>query len=144
MATHQAVVAQLKTLLDGNPKMAADLKKSLIKAQDVAANGDKTTKPPTPPLNKDLYNAINKEFNQKGWPTTIEDYFDYLDIYVKLVPNEEISENYPKAWRSGPNQNGYNQKVYDLLCQFYWLVDPFGSQGRIASFLRINNELSLC
>lgn len=121
MATHKAVVAQLKTLLDGNPKMAADLKKSLVKAQDVAANGDKTTTPPTPPLNKNLYNAINKEFKQKGWPTTIEDYFDYLDIYVVMVPDEKKGTH--NAWTSDGTKNGYNQKVYDLLCQFYFLVN---------------------
>jgi len=42
---------------------------------------------------------------------------------VKLTPNEEISAEYPDAWKSSPQVNGVNRKVYDLLCHFYWLVD---------------------
>jgi phosphatidylserine decarboxylase precursor len=127
METHKAVVNQLKTLLDGNAKMKENLLASLQQANQLARNGNPKTTPPTPPLHKNLYLAIDKEFKGKGWPTTIEDYFDYLDQYVVMVPNEDKGTHY--AWTSDGTKNGYNQKVYDLLCQFYYLVDQADENG---------------
>lgn len=74
-------------------------------------------------LNSDLYHAINDEFDGNGWPTSPEEYLDYVEKYLVLVPNETYDPNYPAAWTSDNTLNGYNQKVYDLLCQFYFLVD---------------------
>lgn len=110
---HSPIVDKLKTLLSKNEDMRTALLASLKAANDSAQES----------LNKDLYNAINNEFKGNGWPVTIEAYFDYLDLYVRLVPNETNDPNYPNAWKSNGEENGYNQKVYDLLCQFYWLVD---------------------
>lgn len=125
MEAHKAIVGQLKSLLDSNPEMVTSLVASLKIAHDLAKNGDPSKK--IPPLNKDLYNAINKEFKGKGWPTSLNDYYDYLDIYVRLIPNEEPGTHY--AWTSDGTKNGHNQKVYDLLCQFYFLVDQQNSSG---------------
>lgn len=111
--THTTVVEALKKILSRNPEMEVTLLASL----NVANVKAKET------LNSDLYKAINDEFQGNGWPTTIEAYYDYLDLYVRLVPNESNDPNYPNAWKSNGEANGYNQKVYDLLCQFYWLVD---------------------
>ena len=111
--THTTVVEDLKKLLNGNPEMEAALLASLQVANINAKSS----------LNSDLYKAINNEFQGNGWPTTIEAYYDYLELYVRLVPNESNDPNYPNAWKSNGEANGYNQKVYDLLCQFYWLVD---------------------
>ena len=110
---HAPVVQQLQKLLAKQPKMEAALLASL----KIAAYRAKTE------LDNALYHGINDEFQGNGWPTTIENYYNYLDSYVRLVPNESIDPNYPNAWRSTGDKNGYNQKVYDLLCQFYWLVD---------------------
>ncbi|MCB9232082.1 MAG: phosphatidylserine decarboxylase [Bacteroidia bacterium] len=74
-------------------------------------------------LDADLYNALNDVFQGNGWPTTPEDYLDYIAQYLVLIPNEMDDPEYPDAWTSDDSQNGYNQKVYDLLCQFYFLVD---------------------
>jgi phosphatidylserine decarboxylase len=114
------VVEQLQQLLDNNEAMRNDLLHSI----QVASNKAKTA------LNTDLYQAINEELHGNGWPTTIEHYYDYLDSYVRLVPNESNNPNYPNAWHSTGTSNGYNQKVYDLLCQFYWLVDQPNAQGK--------------
>ncbi|AXG70502.1 phosphatidylserine decarboxylase proenzyme [Kordia sp. SMS9] len=111
--SHSDVVTALKTLLDANPPMKIALEASLIAARISAETS----------LNSDLYNAYNDVFNQNAWPITIEHYYDYLDMYVRLVPDESDDPNYPNAWKSTDTSNGYNQKVYDLLCQFYWLVD---------------------
>ncbi|WP_299684130.1 phosphatidylserine decarboxylase [uncultured Dokdonia sp.] len=110
---HSQIVEKLKTLLSGNEGMRIALLASLNAANDSAKEN----------LNKDLYQAINNEFKGNGWPVTIEAYYDYLDLYVRLVPNESNDPEYPNAWKSNGEENGYNQKVYDLLCQFYWLVD---------------------
>jgi len=111
--THATVVEKLKTILSNDSKMNAALLSSL----NVAVSSAKET------LNSELYQAIDREFKGNGWPTTIEGYLDYLDIYVRMIPNESNDPCYPNAWKSNGEQNGYNQKVYDLLCQSYWLID---------------------
>lgn len=111
--SHSHIVEKLKTLLQGNEEMRIALLASLNVANISAREN----------LNTDLYRAINNEFKGNGWPITIEAYYDYLDLYVRLIPNESNDPDYPNAWKSNGEENGYNQKVYDLLCQFYWLVD---------------------
>ncbi|MDG1331812.1 MAG: phosphatidylserine decarboxylase [Crocinitomicaceae bacterium] len=74
-------------------------------------------------LHQDLYEVIDKEFHGNGWPTSPDEYLDYVEQYLVLVPNETYDPEYPAAWTSDDTMNGYNQKVYDLLCQFYFLVD---------------------
>ncbi len=110
---HTGIVEKLKILLKYNFEMRAALFVSLNIAQAKANTF----------LNDELYTGINDEFKGNGWPLTIEAYFDYLDLYVRMVPNELNNSNYPNAWKSNGRVNGYNQKVYDLLCQFYWLID---------------------
>jgi phosphatidylserine decarboxylase len=120
-ATLSPVVQELKTVLNNSLELTAALEISLVLAS-VKAKKD---------LDSELYNGLNEVFDGNAWPTTIETYYRYLDLYVKLVPNEEISASYPNAWKSTPYKNGYNQKVYDLLCQFYWLVDQHAPNARI-------------
>tara|TARA_B100000809_G_scaffold100594_2_gene99190 strand:+ start:610 stop:1893 length:1284 start_codon:yes stop_codon:yes gene_type:complete len=107
------VVAELQVIIDADEGMRIALLASLNVACIKANNT----------LDKDLYKAMNKELNGNAWPDTIEKYFNYLEQYVKMVPNESLSAEYPEAWKSSNTQNGYNQKVYDFLCQFYWLID---------------------
>ncbi|MFT5780144.1 MAG: phosphatidylserine decarboxylase [Crocinitomicaceae bacterium] len=111
--SHAPVVQELKDLLAKTPAMEKALLESLSVAVDAANDS----------LNDDLYKAINRVFMGNGWPTSTAAYLNYLDQYVRLIPNEEDDTRYPNAWKSNGEQNGYNQKVYDLLCQFYWLVD---------------------
>ena len=113
MPEHKRVVEKLKMLLNEDSEMG----KILLGSLQVANRNAKKN------LNGKLYDAIDREFKGNGWPITLEAYFDYLDVYVRLIPNEIDDPIYPNAWKSNGEQNGYNQKVYDLLCQFYWLVD---------------------
>ncbi len=110
---HEPVVASLQRILAEDPPMAIALTNSLKAAVAKAKQN----------LNSDLYNAINNEFKGNGWPTSIPSYLDYLDLYVRMIPNESNDPQYPNAWKSNGQQNGYNQKVYDLLCQSYWLIN---------------------
>lgn len=110
---HAPIVEELKKLLSNDMNMRAALTASLEAAQLSAKKS----------LNEELYKAIDREFRGNGWPTNEEAYYDYLDLYVKLIPNESNDSCYPNAWKSNNESNGYNQKVYDLLCQFYWLIN---------------------
>lgn len=74
-------------------------------------------------LNRDLFHAIDNVFTGMGWPSTPEEYLEYVEQYLVLIPNEQDDHEWPDAWTSDGTQNGYNQKVYDLLCHFYFLVD---------------------
>ena len=93
--------------------MAANLVTSLNIAVEIAK--DK--------LDPILFKAIDKEFQGKGWPTTTKHYLEYIDLYLRLIPNESNDPEYPDSWKSSKLQNGYNRKVYDLLIQSWWLVD---------------------
>jgi len=141
METHQLVVQELQTLLDGNPQMKSDLETSLRMAVGIANNGNGSQ----PPLDTDLYNAINNALKGTGWPTSAEEYYAYLDQYVRIIPDEEDDPIYPTAWEgwnSDGTKNGYNQKVYDLLCQFYWLVDqPIAPHTTMQSYEDFANWL---
>lgn len=107
------VVEELKIILSLDPKIET----ALLASINIAVESAKKN------LNANLYKAIDNEFNGNGWPTTIEKYFEYLDAYVQMVPNESNDSEYPSAWKSDNTKNGYNQKVYDLLCQLYWLIN---------------------
>ncbi len=106
---------QLKKQIEKDEKFAMALEVSLLVAQQKAWSQ----------LSPDLYHALDEVFggDGQGWPDSPQAYLDYVEKYLVLVPNEEDDPNYPDAWTSTDEQNGYNQKVYDLLCQFYFLVD---------------------
>ena len=86
MGKYNTVVDQLKSLLEANPVMKKSLNESLKKAVNLSKNGDSSNN--IPPLNKDLYTAIDMELNHKGWPETVEEYYEYLNQYVRMIPNE--------------------------------------------------------
>lgn len=104
---------ELKKQIKDDKNFCLALEMSLLIAQNRA----------TKELHPDLYFAIDNDFNGEGWPTSSEEYLDYVEKYLVLIPNEMDDPMYPDAWSSDDTKNGYNQKVYDLLCQFYFLVD---------------------
>lgn len=113
LGKHEPIVEKLKTFLDDNDSMRFILVASLKSAKILATKN----------LDKALYEAINNEYQGNGWPESIEAYLDYLDQFVRMIPNESNDPSYPDAWKSNGRENGYNKKVYDLLCHFYWLVN---------------------
>lgn len=107
------VIATLEEQLAIDPELSVALTVSLLAAQIKAYES----------LNADLYNALNDVFYGNGWPTTPDAYLGYLAIQVRLIPNESTDPRYPDAWTTTIDGNGYNQKVFDILCHFYWLID---------------------
>jgi len=121
------VVQQLSNLLDADEKM----KETLLLSLDMAVTKAKQH------LNKELYLAINFVFHNNGWPTTVNNYLKYLDLYARLIPDSADgatlsggTTKYPDAWKTTATENGYNKKVYDLLCHLHWLVDQKVAGGR--------------
>ena len=112
-ATPAPVVASLKKILNEDPKM----ERALVPSLNIAVRRAKLK------LDPELYKAIDKEFQGKGWPTTTKHYLEYIDLYLKFIPNESNDPEYPYVWKSNRQQNGYNRKVFDLLVQSYWLID---------------------
>ena len=104
---------ELKKQIKEDKNFCLALETSLLIAQNRASKE----------LHTDLVNAIDNVFDGNGWPTSPDEYLDYVEQYLVLIPNEMDDPMYPDAWSSDDTQNGYNQKVYDLLCQFYFLVD---------------------
>jgi phosphatidylserine decarboxylase len=104
---------ELKNQIKQDKSFCLALQTSLIIAQNRAQRE----------LHPDLYHALDNVFRGDGWPTTPDAYLEYVEQYLVLIPNEMDDPMYPDAWSSDDTQNGYNQKVYDLLCQFYFLVD---------------------
>lgn len=131
---HAPVVEKLKILLSRNSKIKTVLQDSLhIATMAAKAN-----------LNTALYQVIDKEFNGKGWPKYLDEYYEYLDMYVQMIPNERNNIEYPNAWTSDQTKNGYNQKVYDLLCHFYWLINQKipGTRRTLRNFEKFSNWLA--
>ena len=114
-AKKQAAYKELKAQIESDEDFCIALQTSLMIAQQKAYSQ----------LNRDLYHAIDNVFGggNNGWPTLPKDYLKYVEKYLVLIPNELDDPDYPTAWTSDSTTNGYNQKVYDLLCQFYFLVD---------------------
>ncbi|WP_286746930.1 phosphatidylserine decarboxylase [Roseivirga sp. UBA1976] len=107
------VIASLKKQISDDKIFAQALVLSLKAAKENAADGK---------LNADLYDALNKLYDNNAWPTTSEDYLKYLKTFAEVIPSENQVPGYT-AWNNNDQQNGYSQQVYDRLCQFYWLVD---------------------
>jgi hypothetical protein len=104
---------ELKDQIKNDDSFCLPLQTSLMIAKNKA----------TKEIHSDLYFAIDDVFNGEGGPTSPDVYLKYIEQYLVLIPNEIDDPMYPNAWSSDDTQNGYNQKVYDLLCHFYFLVD---------------------
>lgn len=106
---------ELKYHIENDKEFNSALSSSLISAKKKAEIE----------LHPNLYHAIENTFggNNYAWPTTPNHYLEYIAKFMVLIPNEIDDPKYPNAWKSDNTENGYNQKVYDLLCQFYFLIN---------------------
>ncbi|ULC60823.1 phosphatidylserine decarboxylase [Flaviramulus sp. BrNp1-15] len=65
-------------------------------------------------------------FESLYWPTDRYSYINYLNAFVKWIPQQSGEA----AWRK-PNTL-HSQEVYDRLCHYYYLVDQQTSSGTLA------------
>lgn len=110
---YSPVVTQLQQQIESDSTLATALTSSLVAANNAASGGD---------LNSDLYAALNQLYEGNGWPTTSDNYLDFLTLFEQIIPSENTDPGY-SAWNNTDTQNGYSQEVYDRLCHFYWLID---------------------
>ncbi|MEM7360706.1 MAG: phosphatidylserine decarboxylase [Pseudomonadota bacterium] len=78
-------------------------------------------------LDKKLYQALPLEGMNGRWPTTFEEYTNYLAIYSRWVPHQSVNPVWINPTSSVP---GEHQEVYDYLCWFYWLIDQDLGDGK--------------
>lgn len=122
---HTPAYQALKKQIETDQEFCLALSASLMVAHRVAYAD----------LDPDLYHALDDVFDGEGWPVTPEAYLRYVAKYLVLIPNEVDDPDYPLAWTSDDEVNGYNQKIYDLLCQFYFLVDqPIPGGGTLQDY----------
>lgn len=100
----QSSITALKQKLNSDPDFAGLIQQSLVQAK--LLGGDK--------LCSELFNALK-------WPTTIEQYFEYLGWFSRWIPHQSTDP----AWviPAKPETQQGQQEVYDHLCHFYWLID---------------------
>lgn len=102
MSDPDAIVDDLKRVLDHDPGVAQRLEQSLRRARESAQAQ----------LNEDLFAALE-------WPQNIVEYEAYLRRFVRWVPRQTTA----KAWRGTEPQERYAKEVNDRVSHFFFLVD---------------------
>lgn len=102
MSKPEAIIQDLRDLLDKEEGLSGRLERSLVKARQAAE--DK--------LNPDLFAALE-------WPETIAQYEDYLKGSVRWIPRQSND----KAWQGIKADERYAKEVNDRMAHFYFLVD---------------------
>jgi len=124
-ASFEKVQRRLKNLLQRKPMLAIGLEITLANASALAKKV----------LHENIYTGLDEEYNLNGWPKTVEEWSGILenpkngeefkkdkrgdpDCFLWLaatwLPNEEGI-----AWKG---KNGYNEKLYHIICHFYFLI----------------------
>lgn len=102
MTDPDAIIHELRTVLEKEQGLANCLEKSLVKARESAESE----------LNPDLFQALE-------WPIDIEQYEDYLTRLVRWVPRQTSA----KAWQEQKAGQPHAEEVNDLTAHFYFLVN---------------------
>lgn len=102
----QSSITELKQKLNSDPDCAGLIQQSLMQAK--LLGGDQ--------LCSELFNALE-------WPTTIEQYLEYLGRFSRWIPHQSTDPAWVNPAKSGTHQQQGQQEVYDRLCHFYWLID---------------------
>ena len=98
-------------------KLKAKLKKDDALAKLVTQSLKKAKRQARADLDADLFKALD-------WPTSLPDYYDYLDWFARWQPQQSTD----KAWTAPGTDE--QQEVYDRLCHFYFLIDQEVSKDR--------------
>ncbi|KAA1249692.1 phosphatidylserine decarboxylase [Mycobacterium simiae] len=102
MSNPDAVVHDLRVLLDKEKGLRNLVERSLVKARQSAESQ----------LKPDLFEALE-------WPENLDQYEDYLRRYLRWVPRESKA----KPWQGLKPEERYAKEVDDRIAHFYYLVD---------------------
>lgn len=108
MSEPDAIIQDLRDLLDKEQGLGDLLERSLVKARQSAEAE----------LNADLFEALD-------WPENIDQYEDYLKGFIRWVPRQTNA----KAWQGLKPEERYAKEVSDRLAHFYFLVDQEIDRG---------------
>jgi phosphatidylserine decarboxylase len=124
-------IPELKLLFENaDDTFVAQLELSLNRANDKA-------KPKSEggggELDSRLYAALPLEGMDGRWPTTFDEYANYLAIYSRWIPHQSDDDAWlnPDWVNPGNGIIDEHREVYDYLCWFYWLIDQDLSDGKI-------------
>lgn len=102
MGDPDAIIARLHQAVDEEDGLASLLERSLITARESAESK----------LRPDLFAALE-------WPTSIDEYGQYLRRFIRWVPRESGHS----AWQERESGERHAQEVNDRTAHFYYLVD---------------------
>lgn len=102
MTEPDAIIEELRRLLDKEEGLADSLERSLVQARESAEAE----------LNPDLFEALD-------WPQDISQYVDYLLAFIKWVPRQSNA----KAWQELKPHERHAKEVSDRVAHFFFLVD---------------------
>jgi phosphatidylserine decarboxylase len=105
-----AIIRDLRNLLDKEPGLSGQLVRSLTQAREQAKAG----------LNADLFAALD-------WPQDLAEYEHYLKRFVRWVPRQSAD----KAWQEMEHDERYGKEVLDRLSHFFFLVDQDIDNGAL-------------
>lgn len=118
-------VPELKPLLDHRddvtfvPLLEQSLVLANTRAQDRSNGGG---------LDEAIYNALPLDGMGGSWPTTFDEYVNYLVLYSRWIPHQSTDA----AWVNPTSPvHEEHREVYDYLCWFYWLIDQEVDGGKI-------------
>jgi phosphatidylserine decarboxylase len=102
MIQPDAIIQDLRDLLDKEEGLADQLERSLVEARRWAEAE----------LNADLFRAL-------VWPENIGQYEDYLSDFIRWLPRQSNA----KAWQGLKPHERYAKEVNDRIAHFFFLVD---------------------
>lgn len=109
MNKHNKILNDLLDKLKSRISKDDDFKNSLLKSLKIASKKGQDE------LNKDLYKALK-------WPTTIEQYFQYLISFAKMIPHQDSYAGW-KVPKTGSSYEQSYQEVTDKTHHFYFLIN---------------------
>ncbi|BBZ43088.1 phosphatidylserine decarboxylase [Mycobacterium parmense] len=108
MSEPDAIVQDLRDLLDKEEKLAGSLTRSLVAARRKAERE----------LSADLFAALD-------WPETLGQYENYLRGFIRWMPRQSNA----KAWQGLEPQERHAKEVSDRVAHFFFLVDQDVDDG---------------
>lgn len=108
MSEPDAIINDLRNVLDREQGLRERLERSLVKARESAQAE----------LDGELFEALE-------WPTGIGQYEEYLKRYIRWLPRQSNA----KAWQGQKPEQRHAKEVSDRTAHFFFLVDQHAGDG---------------
>lgn len=108
MSEPDAIINELRNVLDKEQGLRERLERSLVKARESAQAE----------LDGELFEALE-------WPTKIGQYEEYLKRFIRWLPRQSNA----KAWQAQKPEQRHAKEVSDRVAHFFFLVDQHAGDG---------------